>query len=251
MPHPIATINALIGDASFVARHGRLPTVTDDETERIATHIAFAEQLLHAADVSHLTSSQQAARAELLAELRMYVAARRFPIAEPRPELAARAKREHTLGARNPSTAVATRGRLPAFVDREGTRCAVAALVDRAAGPRASERIDARYHHTFAADIDDPALAALAAEAGLTRAELALIQPTYGYVPPLPPSIVYEADLTAEAAVDSAPGDHPVEGLLGLGARWEGQHNEFIGDPIVAVDGSAGLDSSGRVPYSV
>ncbi|HEY1553270.1 MAG TPA: hypothetical protein VGF94_00480 [Kofleriaceae bacterium] len=222
MPRPIATINPLVGDASFVACHGRLPKPADDQTERIATHLAFAERLLRAVKVA---PSQHAARAELLAELRAYIAARRFPLPE------------------------ATCGRLPAFVDREGTRCAVAALVDHAAGPRASERIDARYHDAFAADIDDDALAVLAAEAGLTRGELALIQPTYHYMPP-PPPIVYEVDATAEAAADSSPGDHPAAGLLGLGARWEGRHNEWIGDPIVAIDGRLGADSSGRVPYS-
>ncbi|HTR54980.1 MAG TPA: hypothetical protein VMJ10_30050 [Kofleriaceae bacterium] len=228
MPRPIATINPLVGDASFMARHGRLPTPADDQTERIATHLAFAEQILRAADVSHLSPSQQAARAGLLAVLRGYIAARRFPLPEARG------------------------GRLPAFVDREGTRCAVAALVDHAAGARASERIDARFHDAFAADIDDPALAMLAAEAGLTRAELALIQPTYEQMPPpAPPAIVWQADATAEAAVDSTPGDHPVLGLVGGGLRWEGEHNYYVGDPIVAVDASVGADSSGRVPYAV
>jgi hypothetical protein len=40
---PISAINALVGDAGFVARHGRLPTAADDQTERIAAHLAFAE----------------------------------------------------------------------------------------------------------------------------------------------------------------------------------------------------------------
>jgi len=80
MARPISTINALVGDASFVARHDRLPTPADDQTERIATHLAFAEQILGTADHSRFTSAQSAARAELLAVLRAYIAARRFPL---------------------------------------------------------------------------------------------------------------------------------------------------------------------------
>ncbi len=226
MPRPIATINPLAGDASFILRHGRRPTPTDDQTERIATHLAFAEQVLRAADVSHLSPARQSARAELLAVLEDYIASRRFPLPE------------------------AMHGRLPAFVDREGTRCAVAALVDHAAGRNATARIDARFHDAFIADIDDRALELLAAEAALSRAELALIQPTYHYLPP-PPPIVWQADLTGEAAVASTPGDHPVRGLVGLDARWEGRRNEFIGDPIVAVDADVGVESGVRVPYAV
>jgi len=226
MARPISAINALVGDASFVARHGRLPTAADDQTERIAAHLAFAEQILRAADLSRLTSAQRAARAELLAVLRAYIAARRFPLPE------------------------ATWGRLPAFVDREGTRCAVAALVDYVAGASACERIDARFHDAFVADIEDDALAMLAANAGLTRAELALIQPTYMQMPPEPPAIVWQADATAKAAVASSASDHPVLGLVGLGVRWEGRHNYYIGDPIIAIDATVGADSAGRVPYA-
>ena len=225
MTHAIATINPVIGDASFVARHGRRPTTADDPTERIATHLAFAEHTLGAADVSHLSALQRAARRESLAVLRAYIAARRFPLPE------------------------ATRGRLPAFVDREGTRCAVAALVDHAVGADATARIDARFHDAFIADIEDDALALLAAEAGFTRAELALIQPTYSAMPPPPPAIVWHADATAEAAVANKLPGHPAIGLLDLGLRWEGQHNAYLGDPIVAVDTSVGADSGGRVPY--
>ena len=226
MARPISTINALVGDASFVARHDRLPTPADDQTERIATHLAFAEQILGTADHSRFTSAQSAARAELLAVLRAYIAARRFPLPE------------------------ATSGRLPAFIDREGTRCAVAALVDHAVGAAACERINARFHDAFVADIESELFAILAVDAGLTRTELALIQPTYAYMPPQPPAIVWQADATAAAALASGASDHPVLGLIGFGARWEGRHNEYIGDSIVALDAHVGADSGRRVAYA-
>jgi hypothetical protein len=227
MPPPIATINAVAGDVSFLLRHGRRPTATDDETERIATHLAFAQVVLRAAAVSHLRDSQRRARSELLGMLDAYVDARRFPFGEARD------------------------GRLPAFVDHEARRCAVAALVDGALGTCATERIDRRFHADFVPEISDPALATLVEEGGLSRAELALIQPAYtnDYLPP-PPAIMWQADASGAAAVASgAPSDHPVRETLDIGVRWHGAHNYYIGDPIVALDAGAGLESGQRVPW--
>ena len=224
MPRAIATVNALAGDASFVLRHGRAPLPSDDETERIATHLAFAHAVLCAADVSHLRDSQRRARGELLRMLDAYVEARQFPLAEARS------------------------GRLPVFVDGGGSRCAVAALVDGAAGSRATRRIDRRFHAAFVAEIEDPALRMLVEEGGLSQAELALVQPTYHYLPP-PPAIMWQADASGAVAVASGRGDHPARESLDLGVRWNGRHNEYIGDPIVALDADAGLESGARVPW--
>lgn len=224
MSRPIATINALAGDVSFVLRHGRKPTSADDETERIATHLAFSLAVLRAADVSHLRDSQRRARDELLGMLEAYIDARRFPLGEARG------------------------GRLPVFADHEDRRCAVAALVDGAACTRATRRIDQRFHAAFVPEIADLALAPLVEEGGLSPAELALVQPTYAYVPP-PPAIMWQADASGAAAVASGSGDHPAREALDIGVRWNGRHNPYIGDPIVALDGGAGLESGARVPW--
>src|SRR3982751_5758887 len=101
MTRSIGSINARIGDLSFLARYGRAPAATDDSTVRVATHVGFAQRLLRSAGVKHLPTVQRARRAALLDVLADYVDEQRFPAAE------------------------CTTGFAPAFVDREGCRCAV------------------------------------------------------------------------------------------------------------------------------
>src|SRR5262245_54922162 len=97
---PPTTVNAVIGDVSFVAAFGRVPTAADDADLRVATHLAYVEQLLRARRGSP-------ERARLLDVLHAYRLAGRFPHGEV------------------PS---ATR---PVFIDRAtGARCAVGALVE-------------------------------------------------------------------------------------------------------------------------
>src|SRR5512146_2609632 len=108
-PEPIATINPVLGDTSFIRAFGRLPTPADDPTLRVATHLGYVASLLRDRDAP--APELRARRARLLDELDRYIAARRFPGNET------------------------DRGLLPSFVDpRTGARCAVAALVEATAG---------------------------------------------------------------------------------------------------------------------
>ena len=52
-------INAVVGDRSWVERHGRSPTRADAEDERHAIHLAWIEEQLRARDVSHLSQTQR------------------------------------------------------------------------------------------------------------------------------------------------------------------------------------------------
>jgi hypothetical protein len=226
MTTPFETINPVIGDLSFVARHGRAPTAGDDATERVATHLAFAEGVLRSADVSHLTPGLRSKRAELLDELSAYVRARRFPLPE------------------------ATRGRLPAFVDACGVRCAVAALVEHDWGEAAVRALDDAFHAAFVSQIDAPEFDTWIATSGLTRAELALVQPTYA-LPPQPVQTIVATTLETAAATGNGHTDMPTRGLAELGLRWEPGHFGYFADPIVALDGAIGVDSSLRTAYAV
>jgi hypothetical protein len=228
MTTPIETINPVIGDLSFVARYGRAPTAGDDPTERVATHLAFAERILRAADVSHPSPGLRSKRAELLDALSAYVRARRFPLP------------------------AATSGRLPAFVDACGRRCAVAALVEHDSGEATVRALDDAFHAAFVSQIDAPAFDAWIATSGLTRAELALVQPAYGWEPPPPPVQTIVAT-TLETAVATGDGhsDMPARGLMELGLRLQPGHNYYIGDAIVALDGAIGADSGSQTPYAV
>src|SRR5262245_12720473 len=80
-----APINAVVGDASWVERYGRLPT--DDERaldrERHVVHLEWIERKLRARDVSHLSSEQRAMRARLLDALAEYTRRAEFPVNDP------------------------------------------------------------------------------------------------------------------------------------------------------------------------
>jgi|JI10StandDraft_1071094.scaffolds.fasta_scaffold31166_6 hypothetical protein len=95
------------------------------------------------------------ARAAVLADLRLYVAGGLFP-ANPEP------------------------GWAPVFVDAEGTRCAVAHLLEISGEEALMHRLAATHNRSEVLDFaDDPAMLAWLDEQGLTPAEAAAIQPSY------------------------------------------------------------------------
>ncbi len=216
-PAPIATINAVIGDASFVAAFGRIPTPIDPPDLRIRTHLAFAEARLRARDVSELAPDLRVARTRTLDHLRTYWIAGAFPAGE------------------------STYGLLPTFVDADGRRCAVAYLVEQTAGEAAMFAIDARHHNAFVAQMDAPELATWATTSGLTSDELALIQPAY---PPRPPR--FHARLGADYRTQlDAPADAVHTASIRGSARMILPHNRWIGGALASLDGGLGPSSGG------
>ncbi|MBX3273730.1 MAG: hypothetical protein KF729_25925 [Sandaracinaceae bacterium] len=158
---PVAPINAVVGDASWLARYGRLPTEADarerDEL-RHEVHLAWIERHLRAAPVDHLAPKVRARRARLLDALAEY-----------------RARGVHPVNER--------RERLPRFLDREGRICAVGYLIEVSASRALVEAINERHEYDYLLEIEDPALDAWIAKSGFTARELASIQPT-GYTGP-------------------------------------------------------------------
>lgn len=129
----------------------------------IAAHLRLAEETLRARPPAGLTPAARRARAANLDRLRAYRARGEFP----------------------QNTEVA--GRAPVFRDAAGTFCAVGHLVAETAGEATAAALDERWHLARIADIDDRRLDGWATANGFTRAELALIQPTYGGVVPKRP----------------------------------------------------------------
>ena len=76
-------------------------------------------------------------------------------------------------------------GRRPCFIDRDGNICAVGYLVEQSAGRELAEQINAKYQYDYIRDMDLPELADWVAGSGLSLEEVAMIQPTYGYYPPV------------------------------------------------------------------
>jgi len=151
------TINPVIGDESFLATYGRLPTADDANLLRVRTHLAYVEHRLRAVDDSALPAPLRAARRRNLDLLRRYWGAEMFPAGE------------------NPT------GRQPTFIDDDGRRCAVASLVEATAGTAAVERINGRFRNALIAEMDDPALDVWIESSGFTRAEVMMIQPSYDF----------------------------------------------------------------------
>jgi hypothetical protein len=128
------------------------------EVVRLRAHFDSVDRELGAVDVSRLSATQKAMRAELISWLRDYRNAGRFP---ENNRLANRA--------------------VPFFRDSHGTLCAMAYLIDRSGRADIVDRIARTRNNAFIHQLaDDPALVAWLDESGLSVDEAARIQPQYG-----------------------------------------------------------------------
>ena len=126
------------------------------ETQRVADHIHRAESLAARRDVSQLSHVQQLVRALLLQALAEYRAAGRFPL-----------NRDFA-------------NKTPYFIDADGTRCAMAHLMEIGGEPDLVQAIARERNNAYVRELaDEPALLAWLQAAGLTVDEAAAIQPEY------------------------------------------------------------------------
>jgi len=154
---PTNTINAVLGDVSFMKKFGIAPTPASGEALRIRTHLEYVETLLRAEDVSHLSPTLRKRRAALLDKLHEYRLTSAFPTNLDFPQ-----------------------ERRPCFIDAAGNICAVGFLIEQTAGRALAERINAAHRYDFLADMQVPELTAWVEASGLTTRECAMIQPGYG-----------------------------------------------------------------------
>jgi len=145
------------------------------EAARIRTHLARVEVALRARDVARLSPAQRTARARNLDVLHRYWTTGVFPTNTDFPG-----------------------ERMPYFIDRYGIRCAMAHLIEQSGRGDLVARVAATNNNARIRDLkNDPDLVAWLDENGLTAAEAARIQPTYGNPPPLPPAPASEGYKTA------------------------------------------------------
>jgi hypothetical protein len=129
------------------------------ETARIRTHLATVERELRAKDVSSLASAQRAARSRNLDVLHEYWMRGIFPRNTDFPG-----------------------ERVPYFIDRYGTRCAMAYLIEQSGhgGGDFVARVAATHNNARIWELqDDPVLVAWLDQNGMTLAEAAQVQPSY------------------------------------------------------------------------
>lgn len=154
---PVAPINGVIGDASWIALHGSPPDAR--ATQRIPVHLRFVADRLSTADVSHLTASQRSRRRQALAHLRRYTERGVFPRRRP----------DDGYGQRRPR-----------FIDDRGVHCAVGELIRASGHAELARAIDRRWSMAYVRRMRSPALLTWARDHGFTVDELAMIQPYYG-----------------------------------------------------------------------
>ena len=159
------------GTSSFEAR----------EADRLRLHFAEVEREMSTRDISGLTAAQRAARAEQIRQLRRYAAEGAFPHNTWHPGR-----------------------RVPYFRDARGNLCAMAFLIAASGRGDLVDHIARTRNYAFVPDlVDVPGLAQWLEEHGLSVAEAARIQPTYGGEPSYQgePSAGYLAATTAASGV--------------------------------------------------
>jgi len=173
-PEPV---NAVWGDASFVAAFGRSPRAGDYDQLRIQTHLAFVEQWLRAHEELAIGAAQRARRHAALDALARYTARGEFP-----------RRGDDGYGERRPR-----------FIDDRGVHCAVGQLIADSGEEGLARAIAAEFEYAYVPDIELPALRAWAEHMGFSVRELAMIQPSY----PSKPTVSETHDFVV-AAVDVA-----------------------------------------------
>ena len=136
---------------------GRAPRLTA-EVARLRAHFDSVDRELRGADVSGLSESQRKMRATLIAWLKEYRDAGRFPEND-------RFANEF----------------VPFFRDSHGTLCAMAYLIDRSGRGDIVAKVAATRNNAYIHQLaDDPELIEWLETSGLSVDEAARIQPTYG-----------------------------------------------------------------------
>src|SRR6266566_8070594 len=175
---------ALVASAAVVAAASRTSPVdfAAVETARIRAHLDSVEREFRAKDVSRLTPAQRAARLRNLDVLHDYWVRGVFPVNTDFPGQ-----------------------RVPYFVDRYGTRCAMAYLIEQSGDGDLVARVAAAHNNArIPALRADGDLGAWLWRNGITLDEAARIQPAYDYccpgVYPLCPLLVDAASCSTVTA---------------------------------------------------
>lgn len=143
-----------------------LPEYVKDDQVRIRKHLDRVIRILRARNVSHLPIHLQEERKQNIATLVQYRALGVFP--------------------RN----TGHKGLTPYFIDSEGRACAVGYLMMASGYREVAEQVARRENNAYVADIKTPAAHRWIQQSGLTAAECALIQPSYGGCDEQPPDPV-------------------------------------------------------------
>ncbi len=154
------TVNAVIGDISFLEKFGNQPNKETNEYIRLQTHLKYVEKILRSKDASNLTKEQKENRLKMLDLLNDYLAAGVFPKNYDYPDQ-----------------------RIPCFIDKDGNICAVGYLIEQTASRQIAEEINSKFKYKNLLAMNDQIVDSWVQSSGLTKEECAMIQPAYGPAP--------------------------------------------------------------------
>jgi hypothetical protein len=158
------SVNPILGDISFIHKFGYLPDSTTDEDLRIKTHFEYVENLLRQKETPDLSPTLRQTRKQLLDLLHIYQLTGIFP--------------------RNYDYKT---NRKPCFIDKENRICAVGYLIEKTAGREVAEDINRRHKYETIFAMNDEIVDTWIEMSGLSKEEVAMIQPTYGFPPAYSP----------------------------------------------------------------
>jgi hypothetical protein len=153
------TVNAVIGDESYVQIFGEKPGPDVTDRVRIQTHLEYVSDVLLNRPVEYLTEEQQKNRKKYLNLLNDYINTGEFPHNDGHPD-----------------------ERRPTFISEDGHICAVGYLVEQSTGREFAETISRGFKYAFIPEIDHPQFLIWAEQSGFSMEELAMIQPMYGTI---------------------------------------------------------------------
>jgi hypothetical protein len=154
------TVNAVIGDISYIQTFGHQPNKETDENTRLQTHLKYVEQFLRDKDISSLSVEQTENRKKMLDLLNEYWTKGVFPKNYDYPDQ-----------------------RIPCFIDKDGNICAVGYLIEQTAGRQVAEEINSKFKYEYLLAMNDLTIDNWVQASGLTKEECAMIQPAYGPAP--------------------------------------------------------------------
>ena len=151
-------VNVLIGDLSFVEKYGTFPDHGVNENLRISTHLEYVENQLRQKGVKRLSSTQRKARLRNIELLQEYRLNGIFPKNYDYPNQ-----------------------RKPCFIDKYERICAIGYLIEKTAGRKVAEAVNAKFQYRTIFEMKSADLETWIYQSGISKNELAMIQPVYEF----------------------------------------------------------------------
>lgn len=153
-------VNPILGDISYEIKFGHKPNGDTNNDLRVKTHLEYVENLLRQKDVSNIPLALQTRRKHILDLFHDYWMNGVFP-------------KNYDYSDQ----------RKPCFIDKDNNICAVGYLVEQTVNRQVANKINASHKYDEVLAMNDEIVDDWISTSGLTKKEVAMIQPSYGPQP--------------------------------------------------------------------